>query len=87
MSFYVYGIKSSRTDRIYVGQAKDIPQRLLRHNAGHVSSTKAHRPWMLVAEQKLETRADARWIELQLKKSRGKRELWLRCHAIAIETA
>jgi four helix bundle protein len=24
MSFYVYGIKSSRTGRIYVGQAKDI---------------------------------------------------------------
>jgi len=34
MSFYVYGIKSSRTGHVYVGQAKDVPGRLLQHNAG-----------------------------------------------------
>ena len=87
MSFYVYGIKSNRTNRVYVGQAKGIPQRLLQHNTGHVSSTKADRPWTLVAEQTVETRAKARWIEYQLKKSRGKRERWLRDHAVPIETA
>ena len=87
MSFYVYGIKSSRTGRVYVGQGKDDRQRLRQHNAGHVSSTKTDRPWTLVAEQTVETRAQARWIEYQLKKSKGKRERWLRCYAIALETA
>jgi len=87
MPFYVYGIKSGRTNRVYIGQAEDIRQRLLQHNAGYVSSTEADRPWTLVAEQMVETRAEARWIEHELKKSRGKRERWLRRYAIAIETA
>jgi four helix bundle protein len=68
VSFYVYGIKSSRTGRVYVGQGKDDRQRLRQHNAGHVSSTRTDRPWTLVAEQTVETRAQARWIEYQLKK-------------------
>lgn len=87
MPFYVYGIKSSRTNHVYIGQAKDIRQRLLQHNAGHVSSTKTDRPWTLVAGQTIQTQAEARWIEYQLKKSRGKRERWLRRHAITIERA
>lgn len=82
MAFYVYGIKSIGTNRVYVGQANDVAQRLLRHNAGCVISTKADRPWTLIAQEMFETRSGARWLEHQLKKSRGKRERWLQCNAI-----
>jgi putative endonuclease len=76
--FWVYAIKSQYTDRIYVGQTKNLEERLTLHNSGMVQSTKKDRPWTVIAYEIFDTRENARWQEYQLKKSRGKRSKWLR---------
>jgi putative endonuclease len=74
---FVYGIKSGLNKRIYIGQTKNIEERIAAHNNGRVKSTKAHRPWHLIAIQNVENRAEATWIEKQLKNSHGMRLRWL----------
>jgi len=69
---FVYGIKSGLNKRIYIGQTKNIEERIAAHNNGRVKSTKAHRPWHLIAIQNVENRAEATWIEKQLKKAQIK---------------
>ena len=80
--FYIYAIKSLASNRIYVGQSENVIKRLQQHNEGKVRSTSSDRPWILVARQSVGSREEARWTEYQLKQSRGKRERWLRRHAI-----
>lgn len=76
--FWVYGIKSQSCDRIYIGQTRDLEKRLKAHNAGSVRSTKKDRPWDLIATERCATLGSARWLEFQLKKSRGKKLKWLK---------
>jgi putative endonuclease len=75
--YCVYAIRSSVRDRVYIGQTEDLDKRLSYHNAGYVNSTAKDRPWDLIAKQDFETRNEARWMERELKRSRGKREKWL----------
>jgi predicted GIY-YIG superfamily endonuclease len=76
--FWVYGIKSQNRDRIYIGQTRNLEQRLEAHNTGLVQSTKKDRPWGLIALESFETLGSARWREFHLKKSRGRRLKWLK---------
>jgi len=85
MTFFAYGIRDIRGKRIYVGQCENLEERIERHNNGYIKSTQSGRPWTLVALQMVDTRSKARWIEHQLKRSRGKRITWLRDHAISPE--
>ena len=64
-------------ERLYVGYTHDPKKRLEYHNAGYVKSTSKDRPWELVAIQETRTENEARWLERQLKKSKGKREKWV----------
>jgi putative endonuclease len=82
VNFYVYGIRDSTGKRIYVGECENFEDRLSRHNMGFVKSTKSGRPWTLVAVQLVDSHSKARWIENQLKRSRGKRIKWLRDYAV-----
>ena len=77
---YVYAIISHRTGRIYIGQTKKIEKRLEAHNRGHVRSTAKDRPWDLFAVEELNSREEARWVEREIKRSRGKRMSWLESH-------
>ena len=61
--YYVYAIRSVRTDRLYIGQTSNMDERLARHNAGYVMSTANDRPWVVVALETFETRDEARWRE------------------------
>jgi putative endonuclease len=79
----VYGIKSLSSKRIYVGQTNDIERRLREHNRGLVKSTKEDKPWGLMAIQEFGDRNEARWVERKLKRSRGRREVWLEEHGVA----
>ncbi len=76
--FYVYAIHSNVNSRVYVGQTHDIETRLADHNAGRVPSTRQHRPWRIIKLSRCESREAARWLEYQLKRSRGKRLKWLK---------
>ena len=75
--FDVYAIESLARKRIYIGQTKDINNRLKYHNSGYVKSTSQDRPWKVVALEKVEKQEDARWLERSLKKSKGKRIKWI----------
>ena len=75
--FVVYAIQSMRTNQVYVGQTENIEKRLHYHNAGYVKSTCNRRPWVILAFEKCESRDKARWIERELKKSKGKRLKWI----------
>jgi predicted GIY-YIG superfamily endonuclease len=77
MSFFIYAIQAA-SGRIYVGQTMDFDKRLALHNAGAVQSTKTDRPWQLFKMQEFDTREQARYFEWCLKRSRGKREKWLK---------
>ena len=76
MSF-VYAIKSLMEERIYVGNTQNIEIRLKYHNLGYVKSTAKYRPWILIALKEVKNKNEARWIERELKKSRGKRIKWI----------
>ena len=77
MTFWVYGIQSELSGRIYIGQTDSLLRRVEEHNAGRVKSTKDQRPWKLVAIEYFEKRSDARWAETRFKKSKGSRLNWL----------
>ena len=65
--YFTYVLKSTTSDRYYIGSAEDVNMRLLRHNRGEVLSTKRYRPWVIVYTASFETRADAVRRERQLK--------------------
>jgi predicted GIY-YIG superfamily endonuclease len=84
--FWVYGIKSKISGRIYIGQTRNLERRLKQHNCGGVLSTRNDYPWSLVAFKGYETRREARWLEFQLKKSRGRRLKWISENAIGLRS-
>jgi predicted GIY-YIG superfamily endonuclease len=77
MKIAVYAIRASN-GRIYIGQSQNAELRLNSHNNGGVSSTKEDCPWVLVKTEFFETREKARFFEWQLKRSKGKRDKWLK---------
>lgn len=80
----VYAIENA-DERIYVGQTGDWEARLNAHNTGLVRSTRKDGPWRLVAKERCATQSEARWLEFQLKRSRGKRVKWLKKQGICNE--
>ncbi len=78
----VYAIKSKISGRIYIGQTRDIEMRLDYHNSGYVKATKSDRPWELITLEQFEDRKSARWRELQLKHSKGRRVKWIRDNGV-----
>ena len=71
--FYVYILISQPTDSYYIGYTTDIAARLLEHNNGKVSATKAKRPWKVfyIEEFTAEKYAVRRERQLKSWKSRA----------------
>jgi putative endonuclease len=76
MKFYVYAIKSI-SGRVYIGQTGNLEERLKKHNAGAVKSTKEDRPWAFIKTEEFLTREEARFFEWSIKRSKGKRIKWI----------
>ena len=70
--FSVYVLKSSITEKYYIGQTSDIDKRLLYHNSGYSKSTKAGIPWKLVYSENFDTRQQAMNREAELKKYKSR---------------
>ena len=81
--YWVYAIRSSKSNRLYIGQTNHVTRRIEEHNKGLVKSTQNDKPWQLIAVETFQARNEARWTERILKKSKGKRDKWLRAHKIA----
>jgi putative endonuclease len=64
--------------RIYIGHSNNLDARLKYHNSGYVKSTAKDKPWKIIAVEQVESKAEARWLELSLKRSRGKLMKWIK---------
>ena len=57
--FFVYVLKSLKNGRRYIGQTKDVHERINHHNFGGSKATKYQGPYKLVYVEKYSTRRDA----------------------------
>ncbi|MCB0489258.1 MAG: GIY-YIG nuclease family protein [Cyclobacteriaceae bacterium] len=70
--YFIYIIKSQRTNRLYKGMSESPERRLLEHNGGKVKSTKGFGPWKIVYTEKFPTREEAIAREKFLKTGQGR---------------
>ncbi|MCU0368339.1 MAG: GIY-YIG nuclease family protein [Cyclobacteriaceae bacterium] len=70
--WYVYVIKSQVIDFTYIGSTKDIDRRLREHNEGKSQSTKAYKPFELIAYVAVQSELKARELEKYFKTGSGK---------------
>ncbi|OIO56458.1 MAG: hypothetical protein AUJ47_13020 [Candidatus Marinimicrobia bacterium CG1_02_48_14] len=75
-TYYTYVLYSAFHDQIYIGQTNNLDERLKRHNAGRVKSTKRYLPWQLIYSEIFETRSAAMNREEELKSHVGRD--WIR---------
>lgn len=69
--FYTYILKSQKTKRYYIGQTENLNNRLKRHNAGLVRSTKHGIPWEIMYYETFNTKLEACRRELEIKGYKG----------------
>lgn len=65
--YYVYVIKSEKTEEIYIGFANDLKKRIKEHNRGKSFSTKFKLPWQLIYYEAYQSEKDAKLREKRLK--------------------
>jgi putative endonuclease len=73
MRFYVYILQSESSGRFYVGQTKDLAQRVAYHNANYSLALKNRGPWKLVYSEVCATQSEAVRREMQIKRQRDRR--------------
>jgi len=73
--YYVYVIKSQKTNKLYFGFSNNLKRRLQEHNAGKSNYTRRFRPWDLIYYEAYLIEKDARKREVFLKSGSGKRYL------------
>jgi putative endonuclease len=71
-AYFVYVLKSLKDGRYYVGTAKDLPERLQRHNQGRSEYTRNARPWELVYSEEHPSRSEAMKREYGIKRQKRK---------------
>lgn len=72
MSYQLYIIQSQKNNKFYIGQTKNIDDRLKRHNNGESLSTKPGIPWKIIHLEKFKTRSEAIKREKYLKSLKNK---------------
>ena len=73
--WYVYVIKSLKSDYWYTGSTMDLRKRFKQHNTGASTYTKPRGPYELIYYEASLNEQDARSRELYLKSGMGKRYL------------
>ena len=76
---YLYILYSESSDSYYIGVTNDLDERLQRHNAGYVKSTKSKRPWIRIYFKEYDSKTEAMNRERKLKnlKSRKRMLEWI----------
>ena len=69
LMFYVYILKSTKDNKLYIGYTKDLKQRFLQHNKGLVESTKNRKPFKLIYYEAYLNQKDALEREKSFKNS------------------
>jgi putative endonuclease len=70
--YYVYVIKSTTRNYLYVGLTNSVDRRLKEHNAGYNKTTKPYSPFTLLLVEQFSLRSEARNREKYLKSGIGK---------------
>ncbi|MFA5746704.1 MAG: GIY-YIG nuclease family protein [Candidatus Paceibacterota bacterium] len=70
--WYVYVLKSSKDNDLYIGISEDPERRLLQHNKGMTTSTKPRRPFEIIYREEVKNRIEARKREKYLKSGIGR---------------
>ena len=73
--YYVYVIQSKKGNQFYTGFTRDLENRIRKHNAGRVPSTKERDPFELVYYEACLNEQDGLAREKYLKSGMGKRYL------------
>lgn len=69
--YFVYIIKSEKTNRYYIGYTSNLNDRLRHHNSGSTASTKSGIPWNIVYTENFPTKKEAWLREHQIKRYKG----------------
>ena len=67
--YYVYVLKSTTANRVYVGVSEDPQRRLQEHNFGKTRSTKPYVPYKIIYLEKYSDKKIALQRERQIKRS------------------
>lgn len=70
-SYYVFVMRSKKTNMRYVGSSPDPQESLQRHNFGDYRATNSHRPWKLVMQEEFPDKPEAVKREWFLKGEEG----------------
>ena len=72
--FYVYAIYNQLSDKVYVGQTKDLDERIRLHNERVFKCYTSRFPgeWKVIYQESVSTRQEALKREKQLKSFRGR---------------
>ena len=73
--YYIYAIKSTSRNYIYVGITNNLERRLSEHYNGLSKTTKPYRPFILLLKEEVKNRIEARIREKYLKSGIGKEYL------------
>lgn len=70
--YYVYVLKSTHFDTIYIGSTNDLKNRLKSHNSGQSKHTSKYKPWEIVWYSAYKNKQLALNFEKYLKTASGK---------------
>ena len=70
--WYVYIIRSRKSDYLYIGSTNDLKRRISQHNSGSVSSTRPYHPFKLEASIAVKSKGKAIELERYFKTGSGK---------------
>ncbi|MBU2101190.1 GIY-YIG nuclease family protein [Patescibacteria group bacterium] len=65
--FYVYILRSKKSNGLYIGPTNNLKRRIVEHNSGKSSYTKKYMPYELIYFEAYKAEADARKREHNLK--------------------
>lgn len=73
---FVYILKSLNYNYQYIGSTRQsLEERLMRHNSGHIVSTKGKCPFVILHSESFDNYTDARKKELYFKSGSGREHL------------
>ena len=75
MSYFLYVLKSTVSNKSYTGITNNLDRRLKEHNYRKHFYTKRHSPWLMIYNKKYDNLKEARNREKNLKSASGRKFL------------
>ena len=75
MKYFVYVLTNVKGE-LYIGQTKNLDDRIARHNTNRSKSTKGKGPYKLIYREEFKSRSGAMRREKELKSGQGR--LWIK---------